>query len=182
MKVACRAKKDSILSFPSQFTLKAAVGWGRVEKACCIVSVLAGCVHHCFFLCDRQNENVIYNLFHLYALLPGRYMTEENLKSRMFIILIMHGHYSHSLAQWVGMSWKKYTHSLNVEEVGTLEVLGSIALWWRGDRGWAACSTISGCSHGYNGPHWVKSVMEKGVKGVKGLCGDAEGTHAKQRL
>lgn len=28
----------------------------------------------------------------------------------------------------------------------------------------------------------MKSVMEKGVKGVKGLCGEAEGTHANYRL
>lgn len=52
-----------------------------------------------FFVCGGQNENVIYNLFHLHALVPGRYTTEENVKSRMFIILLNHGHHSHSLAQ-----------------------------------------------------------------------------------
>lgn len=105
-------------------------------------------------------------------------MTEENIKSRMLIILLMHGHHSHSLAQWVGMSWKKYTHSLNVKEVGVLEVLGSIALGWRGEWSPATRSTVSSCSHAQNE---VKSVMENGVKGVKGLWGEAEGTHAKYR-
>lgn len=93
----------------------------------------------------------------------------------------MYGHHCHSLAQRVGMLWKKYTHSLNVKEVGTLEVLGSIALGWRGEWGRASRSTVSGRSHGHNRPHWVKSVMENGVKGVKSLCAEGEGTHAKYR-
>jgi len=57
-----------------------------------------------FFVCDGQNENVMYNLSRLYALVPGRYITEENAKSSVFIILLMHGHHSHSVAQRVGMS------------------------------------------------------------------------------
>ena len=38
-----------------------------------------------FFVCDEQNENVIHNLFRLCALVPGRYMSEENVKRRMLL-------------------------------------------------------------------------------------------------
>lgn len=84
-------------------------------------------------MCDRQNENVTRNLCHLYAFVPERKMAGENVKSRMFIILLTHGHRSRSLAQQVGMSCKKYTRCLNVEEVGTSEMLASVAVLWRGE-------------------------------------------------
>lgn len=62
MKVMCRQKKSLILSFPSQFTLEAAVGWGRVEKACCILSVLAGCLLRCFlYVSNRMKMSYIIN-------------------------------------------------------------------------------------------------------------------------
>lgn len=92
-------------------------------------SDLSGCL---LFVCNRHNGNVTRNLCHPYAFVPERErgMTGENVKSRMFIILLAHGHRSRSLAQRVGMSGKKYTHCLNVKEVGTSEMLGSIE--WRG--------------------------------------------------
>lgn len=41
--------------------------------------------------------------------------------------------------------------------------------------------SISFRSSGDNGPHWVEGAMGKGVKGAKGLSGEADGTHAKYR-
>lgn len=60
-------------------------------------------------------------------------------------------------------------------------MLRSVALGWKGGGGRASHSTITGGSHGHNRPHWVETAMEKGVQGVKGLHGEAEGTHAKYR-
>lgn len=69
-------------------------------------------------------------------------------------------------------------HSLNVKEVSTLEVArlrNTGVAEWMGP----GCLAVRGCSHGHNRSQWVKSVMEKGVKGVEGLCGEADGTHTK---
>lgn len=55
---------------------------------------------------------------------------------------------------------KKYTHSLNVKGLGTLEVLGSIALGWRGEWGQASHSVVNGCRIGHNRPHCVKNDGE----------------------
>lgn len=41
--------------------------------------------------------------------------------------------------------------------------------------------SISFRSSGDNGPHRVKGAMGKGVKGAKGLSGEADGTRAKYR-
>lgn len=69
-------------------------------------------------------------------------------------------------------------HSLNVKEVSTLEVArthnAGVAEWMG-----PSCLAVSGCSYAHNRSQWVKNVMENGVKGVEGLHGEADGTHAE---
>lgn len=82
--------------FPFMIHLEHSSWCSRVEKAFVACSDLSGCLLY-HFLCVTGRVKMSYIICIICMCLYLREMTDENIKSRMFIILLMHEHHSHSL-------------------------------------------------------------------------------------